>query len=70
MHVAFVGLGVMGYPMAGHLKKAGHEVTIFNRTKAKAEKWCVQYGGQKAETPADAVRNAEIVFCTDRKLCL
>lgn len=63
MRVAFVGLGVMGYPMAGYLRKAGHEVTVFNRTTAKAEKWCAQYGGQKAETPAEAARNAEIVFC-------
>jgi len=63
MQVAFVGLGVMGYPMAGYLRKAGHEVTVFNRTTAKAEEWCAQYGGQKAQTPADAARSAEIVFC-------
>lgn len=63
MRVAFVGLGVMGYPMAGYLSEVGHAVTVFNRTTAKAEKWCIQYGGQKSETPAEAARNAEIVFC-------
>src|SRR5690242_137948 len=50
--VAFVGLGVMGYPMAGHLKaKGGHEVTVYNRTAAKAEKWVAQHGGKSAPTP-------------------
>jgi len=63
MRVAFVGLGVMGYPMAGYLKKAGHEVAVFNRTTAKAEEWCSLYGGERADTPADAAKNAEIVFC-------
>ena len=63
MRVAFVGLGVMGYPMAGYLSKAGHEVTVFNRTTTKAEEWCAQYGAQRAETPAEAARNATIVFC-------
>ena len=63
MRVAFVGLGVMGYPMAGYLLKAGHEVTVFNRTSAKAEQWCKEFGGTSADTPAAAANNAEIVFC-------
>jgi 3-hydroxyisobutyrate dehydrogenase-like beta-hydroxyacid dehydrogenase len=63
MRVAFVGLGVMGYPMAGYLKKAGHEVTVFNRTTAKAEQWCTEFGGENADTPAGAAKKAEIVFC-------
>lgn len=63
MRVAFIGLGVMGYPMAGHLAGAGHEVTVFNRTTAKAEAWCRQYKGSRAVTPAAAASNAEIVFC-------
>ena len=62
MRVAFVGLGIMGYPMAGHLKAAGHEVTVFNRTTATAEAWCEQYAGDRAATPAAAAENAEIVF--------
>jgi 3-hydroxyisobutyrate dehydrogenase len=52
----------MGYPMAGHLKKAGHEVTVYNRTAAKAEKWVAEYGGASAPTPKQAVAGAEIVF--------
>ena len=52
--VAFIGLGVMGYPMAGHLAAKGHEVTVFNRTAAKAEAWTAQHGGARAETPAAA----------------
>ena len=60
--VAFLGLGVMGYPMAGHLKKAGHEVTVYNRTGAKSEKWVAEYGGASAPTPKEAVAGAEIVF--------
>jgi len=63
MRVAFVGLGVMGYPMAGYLKKAGHEVTVFNRTPERARQWCTEYGGAKAGTPAEAAKSAEIVFC-------
>ena len=63
MQVAFVGLGVMGYPMAGYLKKAGHDVTVFNRTSAKAQQWCDEYGGTSAATPAAAAARAEIVFC-------
>jgi 3-hydroxyisobutyrate dehydrogenase-like beta-hydroxyacid dehydrogenase len=61
--VAFIGLGVMGYPMAGHLKvKGGHEVTVYNRTTAKAEKWAAQFGGAHAATPAEAARDADFVF--------
>jgi 3-hydroxyisobutyrate dehydrogenase len=61
--VAFIGLGVMGYPMAGHLKaKGGHEVTVYNRTTAKAEAWVAQHGGSHALTPAEAARNADFVF--------
>ena len=60
--LAFLGLGVMGYPMAGHLAKAGHDVTVFNRTADKASKWVNQYGGHSAASPADAARNADIVL--------
>ena len=60
--LAFLGLGVMGYPMAGHLAKAGHNVTVFNRTAAKAAQWVGQHGGQSAPSPADAARNADIVL--------
>ncbi len=63
MRVAFVGLGVMGYPMAGFLAGAGHEVTVFNRTKGKAEAWQKIHGGAIANTPAAAAAVAEIVFC-------
>jgi len=59
---AFIGLGVMGYPMAGHLHAAGHEVTVYNRTTAKAEAWVQQYGGAMATTPAQAAKGAEFVF--------
>ncbi len=62
MRVAFIGLGVMGYPMAGFLKGAGHEVTVFNRTTSKADAWVEQYGGARADTPAAAATNAEFVF--------
>jgi len=62
--VAFLGLGVMGYPMAGHLKnKGGHEVTVFNRTAAKAEKWVSQYGGHAAPTPKTASEGQDFVLC-------
>jgi 3-hydroxyisobutyrate dehydrogenase len=62
--VAFIGLGVMGYPMAGHLKtKGGHDVTVYNRTSAKADKWAEQFGGMSAPTPAEAARDKEFVFC-------
>lgn len=60
--VAFLGLGVMGYPMAGHLQNAGHDVTVFNRTVAKAEKWVAEHGGSFAATPLAAAKDAEIVF--------
>ena len=63
MKVAFIGLGVMGYPMAGHLQKAGHEVCVFNRSQEKAEKWQVEYSGTTAKTPALAAKNCDIVFC-------
>jgi 3-hydroxyisobutyrate dehydrogenase len=61
-NVAFLGLGVMGFPMAGWLAKKGHDVTVYNRTAAKAENWCKQHGGKAAATPAAAVQAAEIVF--------
>jgi len=60
--VAFVGLGVMGYPMAGHLKNKGHDVTVYNRTAAKAEKWVAQYGGKSAPTPKAAAAGQEFVM--------
>ncbi|MFC3230423.1 NAD(P)-dependent oxidoreductase [Marinibaculum pumilum] len=60
--VAFLGLGVMGYPMAGHLASAGHEVTVYNRTTEKAEAWVKQHGGRHAATPAAAADGAEYVF--------
>ena len=60
--VAFIGLGVMGFPMAGHLAQAGHEVTVYNRTRAKAESWVAKHGGRLAETPAQAAAGAELVF--------
>lgn len=61
--VAFIGLGVMGYPMAGHLKvKGGHEVAVYNRTFAKAEKWAAEFGGAAFRTPAEAAKNADFVF--------
>lgn len=59
---AFIGLGVMGYPMAGHLKAAGHQVTVYNRTTAKAEAWVTEHGGQMAQTPQQAAQGADIVF--------
>ena len=60
--VAFLGLGVMGYPMAGHLAAAGHEVTVFNRTSAKAEAWVAQHKGTSAATPKEAAEGAEFVM--------
>jgi len=60
--VAFLGLGTMGYPMAGHLARAGHAVTVYNRTAAKADAWHNEYGGQTAATPAAAATQAEFVF--------
>jgi 3-hydroxyisobutyrate dehydrogenase len=62
--VAFLGLGIMGYPMAGHLKnKGGHEVTVYNRTAAKAEKWVAQHGGRAAATPKAAAAGQDFVLC-------
>src|SRR4051812_27629431 len=62
--VAFLGLGVMGFPMAGHLKtKGGHDVTVFNRTAAKAEKWVSQHGGRSARTPKAAAEGQDFVMC-------
>ena len=60
--VAFLGLGVMGYPMAGHLRRAGHEVTVYNRTAAKADQWAAEYGGRAAPTPRQAAQGADLVF--------
>ena len=60
--VAFIGLGVMGYPMAGHIAKNGHDITVFNRTIEKAKKWVEEYEGQLADTPCKAVKNADFVF--------
>src|SRR5215470_7324214 len=62
MKVAFLGLGVMGFPMAGHLKKAGHDVTVYNRTGAKSAKWIETHKGSSAATPREAAKGAEIVF--------
>lgn len=62
MKLAFIGLGVMGGPMAGHLARAGHELTIYNRTRSRAEAWAQQYGGQVAASPAEAARDAALVF--------
>jgi len=61
--VAFLGLGVMGYPMAGHLAKAGHAVTVYNRTPAKAQAWAAEFGGTAKDTPREAALGADIVFC-------
>lgn len=62
--VAFIGLGVMGYPMAGHLKtKGGHDVTVYNRTAAKSEKWAAEFGGASAATPREAAADCDFVFC-------
>ena len=61
--VAFLGLGVMGYPMAGHLKtKGSHDVTVYNRTAAKAEKWVAQFGGRRAATPREAAEGQDFVM--------
>ncbi len=63
MRTAFIGLGVMGYPMAGFLSKAGHDVVVYNRTKSKAEGWVREFGGSSAATPAAAAADAAITFC-------
>ena len=60
--VAFIGLGVMGYPMAGYISKAGHDVTVYNRTKAKAEKWIKEYKGKSADTPMEAAKDCDFIF--------
>jgi 3-hydroxyisobutyrate dehydrogenase len=60
--VAFLGMGVMGYPMAGHLARAGHHVTVYNRSAAKAQAWVAEYGGKAAATPREAAAGAQIVF--------
>ena len=60
--VAFIGLGVMGYPMAGYISKGGHDVTVYNRTKAKAEKWVKEYKGKTADTPMDAAKDCDFIF--------
>jgi 3-hydroxyisobutyrate dehydrogenase len=61
--VAFIGLGVMGYPLAGHLKtRGGHDVTVFNRSRSRADAWVAEFGGRAAATPADAARDADFVF--------
>ena len=61
-NVAFIGLGVMGYPMAGYISKAGHNVTVYNRTSSKADNWVSEFKGSKAETPAKAAEGADFVF--------
>jgi len=61
-NVAFVGLGVMGYPMAGYISKAGHNVTVYNRTDKKADKWVSEYKGSKANTPAEAADGVDFIF--------
>ncbi len=61
--LAFLGLGVMGYPMAGHLARAGHRLTVYNRSASKAASWCDEFGGQAAATPALAARDADFVLC-------
>ena len=66
-HVAFLGLGVMGYPMAGHLARAGHQVTVYNRTASKSIAWCAEFAGangpKHAETPRLAAQQADLIFC-------
>ena len=61
-NIAFIGLGVMGYPMAGYISKAGHDVTVYNRTGAKANKWVAEFKGSKADTPAKAANGADFIF--------
>jgi len=63
MKVAFIGLGVMGYPMAGHLQRAGHDVCVYNRSQEKAKKWQQAFSGRTAKTPAAAAKDCDIVFC-------
>ncbi len=61
-NVAFIGLGVMGYPMAGYISKGGHNVTVYNRTGAKADKWLKEFKGKKADTPKDAAKDSDYIF--------
>jgi 3-hydroxyisobutyrate dehydrogenase len=61
-NVAFIGLGVMGYPMAGYISKGGHNVTVYNRTGSKADKWLKDFKGKKADTPKDAAKDADYIF--------
>ncbi len=61
--VAFLGLGVMGYPMAGHLARAGYDLTVYNRSQEKAQRWCQEFGGRCAPSPEQAARGAQMVFC-------
>ncbi len=60
--VSFIGLGVMGFPMAGYISKAGHDVTVYNRTKMKAEKWTDEYKGKIADTPMEAAKDSDFIF--------
>ena len=60
--VSFIGLGVMGFPIAGYISKAGHDVTVYNRTKSKAEKWIKEYKGKTADTPLDAAKDSDFIF--------
>ena len=60
--ISFIGLGVMGYPMAGYISKAGHDVTVYNRTKAKAEKWVKEHKGNSADTPMEAAKDCDFIF--------
>ena len=62
MRVAFIGLGVMGYPMAGHVQKSGTNVCVYNRTIGKAEEWVKEFGGEMADTPAKAAKNCDVVL--------
>jgi 3-hydroxyisobutyrate dehydrogenase len=67
MRMAFIGLGVIGYPMAGHLARAGHQITVFNRTTTKAQQWVAEFGGRAAETPAEAATDVDVVLsCVGR----
>ena len=61
-NISFIGLGIMGYPMAGYISKAGHNVTVYNRTKSKAEKWTKEHKGKLAETPMDAAKESDFIF--------
>ena len=62
-NLAFIGLGVMGFPMAGHLANAGYNMTVYNRSSDKVKKWCSEYKGKIAATPADAAEGADFIMC-------